>query len=488
VRAHLMPARSRNLSSILSPAGLLAESRLTASRIVLAMVSVIALLGVLAYVDQQHETQAALADFAAEQVMIARAATSALGQSDATPTSLPPGTASDPFTEIASRLRALEQPSRVLVFLGRPGETIARSLDGEPVHSEPLQSLFRAVASAQPWVRLSHEESEEVGLPPRTSVAGIAELHYLAATPWHVVIVASARHERDREERGLWRTALGFVLASATVIVFGALALRIQRKELDLARELVFAEQLRERDEKLVRADKLATLGAMAMGIAHQLATPLGVIVARADRLASRVEGDDKAVRAVKIISEQADRIHVIVRSFLQVARGGPPALEHVEPRALVEATMDLVSHRFADANVHLSSSIEESCPTIACDPRLFEQALVNLLLNACDACSSGGNVSLSVRVVSPVAGAVPGAKIVSFAVDDDGVGISPEVRARATEPFFTTKPPDTGTGLGLAIAQEIAHHHAGELHLEPRPAGGTRATLEVPALGEAAT
>ncbi len=443
------------------------RGRLSASQIVLAMVSMIALLGVLAYVDQEHEIQAALEDFASEQVMIARAATSALG----TPVVAAP--ASDPFAEIASRLRALEQPSRVLVFLGRPGETIARTLDGAPVRSGPVESLFQVSSSAQPWIRLSHEEAAVVGLPPRTAIAGIAELRYRNVEPWHVIIVASARHERDREERGLRRTALGFLLASATVIVFGSLALRMQRKELDLARELVFAEKLREKDEKLVRADKLATLGAMATGIAHQVATPLGVIVARADRLAGRVEEDEKAARAVKIISEQADRIHVIIRSFLQLARGAAPALEHVEARTLVEATTDLVAHRFADAGVELTSSADDSCPPIACDPRLFEQALVNLLLNACDACSTGGHVSLAARVTG---------KHVSFVVEDDGVGISPEVLARATEPFFTTKAPGAGTGLGLAIAHEIVHHHGGELHLEPRAGGGTRARLDVPA------
>ncbi len=73
---------------------------------------------------------------------------------------------------------------------------------------------------------------------------------------------------------------------------------------------------------------------------------------------------------------------------------------------------------------------------------------------------------------------------MVCFAVEDDGIGITEAVRARATEPFFTTKNEGAGTGLGLAIAAEIVHHHGGELHLEPRAGKGTRATLEVPALG----
>ncbi len=459
------------LPSLFSPPRALVEGRLTASRIVAAMVSVIVLLGVLAYVDQEHETEAALADFAAEQVMIARAATSAIG--------LDPGTgapAGDAFREIASRLRTLEQPTKVCVLVAPPGTTDLLSLDGAPVRSAPIERLL-ATPAAGSWVRLDHPESEQIGLTPRTSVAGVAELPSATGSPWRVIVVASARHERDRLERGLRRTALGFLFASATVIVFGTLALRIQRKEINLAQELAFAEKLREKDERLVRADKLATLGAMATGIAHQVATPLAVIVARTDRLARRVLQDDKASHAVKVIGEQAERIHVIIRSFLRIARGGSPSLEHVDPRAVVEATMELVLHRFTDAGVHLTASLGETCPPIACDPRLFEQALVNLLLNACDACTAGGSVVVSARP-----GETPSS--VCFAVEDDGIGIAEDVRARAAEPFFTTKNEDAGTGLGLAIASEIAHHHGGELHLEPRATGGTRATLVVPAVG----
>jgi two-component system sensor histidine kinase AtoS len=100
----------------------------------------------------------------------------------------------------------------------------------------------------------------------------------------------------------------------------------------------------------------------------------------------------------------------------------------------------------------------------------MFEQVLVNLLLNACEACKPGGSAELSVRTED---------KRVVFSVEDDGVGIGEEAAARATEPFFTTKP--EGTGLGLAITNEIVHHHSGSLVLRARPTGGTQATVELP-------
>jgi signal transduction histidine kinase len=106
----------------------------------------------------------------------------------------------------------------------------------------------------------------------------------------------------------------------------------------------------------------------------------------------------------------------------------------------------------------------------------LFEQVLVNLLLNACDACEEGGAVSLRVGVDEACAH-------VEFVVTDDGVGISSDAAERVTEPFFTTKPEGKGTGLGLAIANEIVKHHFGSLRLGPRADGrGTRASVELPA------
>jgi signal transduction histidine kinase len=111
----------------------------------------------------------------------------------------------------------------------------------------------------------------------------------------------------------------------------------------------------------------------------------------------------------------------------------------------------------------------------VACDPRLFEQVLVNLLLNACDACEPGCQVELAVRA--------DGEKL-TFVVTDNGAGITKEAASRATEPFFTTKPQGQGTGLGLAIANEIVKHHHGQLTLAPRDhARGTCATVEMPVL-----
>jgi signal transduction histidine kinase len=136
-----------------------------------------------------------------------------------------------------------------------------------------------------------------------------------------------------------------------------------------------------------------------------------------------------------------------------------------------------LVEHRFERATVRLDLRVGTGIAKVACDARLLEQVLVNLLLNACDACGEGGRVELSVE---------GDGQRVSFTVTDDGIGISPDVAVRATEPFFTTKPAGEGTGLGLAIANEIVKHHCGSLTLGPGIGGqGTRVTVELPAINE---
>jgi signal transduction histidine kinase len=131
-----------------------------------------------------------------------------------------------------------------------------------------------------------------------------------------------------------------------------------------------------------------------------------------------------------------------------------------------------MVEHRFDAAQVKLEVAMD--CEgSVSGDPRLLDQALVNLLLNACDASHAGQTVHMHAEVSNAR---------VCFCVEDEGSGISADVAARATEPFFTTKAPGAGTGLGLAIVNEIAKHHQGRFVIAPRAGGGTEARLELPA------
>jgi two-component system, NtrC family, sensor kinase len=416
----------------------------------------------LAYWSEERESVAALDDFAREQATLAVSIAGALHE-ELKLRQTAPLTQPERLLAVA---RTIERAGAVRVLLALPGQRDLVSSAGSRLSSAALAAAARAGVSS---LRLSRSQAQALGLPLRTAAAGLHSFD-TAAGRWTVVVIATAQAERDRELRARWRLVLGLAVVSMIVLGFGGLAMRKQRKQLELAHELALRTLQSKRDERLIRADKLATMGALATGIAHEVSTPLGVILGRAEQLLPR-QPDERSRRSVETIAAQIERIHAVIRGFLALARGSRPLTDHCDPAVLARNAIDLVEHRFEKAGVLLSTDVAPELSHVSCEPRLFEQVLVNLLLNACDACHAGGTVALCVR----------GDHLrVAFVVTDDGIGISPDAAERVTEPFFTTKP--EGTGLGLAIANEIVKHHCGTLTLSSRPNGpGTRAAVELP-------
>jgi two-component system NtrC family sensor kinase len=447
--------------------------------LIASMLAAIAVATGLAWWDEQREAQAALRDLEVEQSTLA---SSLAGSLEARLIAVEregvgrEGKAHDPALDpgagaggLLDRGQAIERAGELTILLSLPGQSSFRAMDGRELSSPPLRdALDRGLSS----LRLGRPQSAQLGLPARTAMAGLARVDAGPLGRWGVVAVASAARERDREKRAERRLVLGVVVVAGLVVAFGGAALRKQRQELELARELAVARAQRVRDEALARAARIATTGTFAMGIAHEVSSPLGVIVGRAEQLLGRVQGDARAARGAQVILEQAQRIEQIVRRFLDMARGGPPVLEQAGPGEVAVAAAGAVEHRFVTASVSLATTIPAQVSAVRCDRALLEHALVNLLLNACDACGAGGRVELAVRCE---------ADHVAFVVTDDGVGITQEHAARAAEPFFTTKPEGSGTGLGLAIASEIAKGHRGELTIAPHGPRGTRACIEIP-------
>ena len=419
-----------------------------------AMIAAVAIVGVTLYLDARREASAALADFADEQATLAEAVATKLGDAP-----------------MSMAIAEIEEPGTVFVLVGDANGALQRP-DGGAVASDVLTD---AIAHGDRTVRLSRPQAAAVGLPARTAVAGIAR----TGNGRPVAVIATASRVRDREIRAQNRLLLGIVLAALLVGGFGGIAARIQRKELMLERELLVAQTAKESEDRLARADKLATMGAFATGIAHEIATPLGVIAARAEMLTPRTNTDEAlkaSSRAAQAIMEQTEKIRGIIRSFLALARGEAPVGARLSPRDLLGSATRMVEHRFAAAGIGLDVEASADVPAVFGEPRLLEQALVNLLLNACDASKPGQRVR---------AGLDADAQMVCFRIEDLGAGMEPEALRHATEPFFTTKAAGKGTGLGLAIANEIAKHHQGRLVIGPREGGGTEARLELPIAGE---
>ncbi|MGQ0505931.1 MAG: sensor histidine kinase, partial [Myxococcaceae bacterium] len=253
------------------------------------------------------------------------------------------------------------------------------------------------------------------------------------------------------------------------------------------ARSLLVIEDLSDiqsLEAQLVRAEKLATVGALAAGIAHEIGTPLGVVRGRAEYLLGKLGEAHPHQGNLATIIKEIDRVTRTIRQLLDFARVTPATIRPVPVAATAHAVIELLRFETERRKVSVVVSASDLLPPLAADPDQFQQVLVNLVMNACDACESGGRVVLGARGVDQTASS--GWSRIRIEVTDDGRGIPEEDRARVFDPFFTTKKRGQGTGLGLSIAAQIVRNHGAQIELESEPNQGTRVTLLWPAAVEA--
>lgn len=217
--------------------------------------------------------------------------------------------------------------------------------------------------------------------------------------------------------------------------------------------------------------EKMAAIGGMARGIAHELGAPLSVIDGRARRLQRSDNLDIQQQQQLAGIRSQVARLTRTVRQLLDYCR--PAALQHrsLQPSQLLHSVLEALRPEADMISRHLQlESATSDLPRLQADAGRLELALLNLTRNALQAASSQVVISSSVSAQS-----------VCFHIEDDGPGLPDEPVAKLLEPFYTTKSSGEGTGLGLAIVQAVAEEHGGSLHLERSALGGCRATLCLP-------
>ena len=356
---------------------------------------------------------------------------------------------------------------RLLLWIG--GGPGLRTLQGQAVD---LPRIALAAEQGQTGAQLELEEAARLGLPSDPAMAGLARVQTRRLGEWTIIVVSSAQHQRESEERGALRLIGGVGLVGLVVLGFGLVVFREQRREFALQRELAREEMRARQEEYLAREGRAATVLTFAAGLAHEVATPLGVIGMRAEQLCAHAE-EDRDRRAARAVSEQVQRISESMQRFLTIARGGAPRRERFAAIEVIAETVARVQHRFDRAGVPLRTVVHGAPPLLHGDARLLEHALANLLVNACDASLAGAEVLVT---------ATYDADELRIEVCDRGSGMDPAQAARAIEPFVSTKPEGEGNGLGLAIASEVMRMHRGSLSLEPRLGGGTCAVLRLPA------
>jgi signal transduction histidine kinase len=243
---------------------------------------------------------------------------------------------------------------------------------------------------------------------------------------------------------------------------------------------------LRALETQLLRAEKFATVGVLAAGIAHEIGTPLGVVRGRAEYVLGKLGAVHPQAPGVGVIIEQIDRVSRTIRQLLDFSRLQPAAVRPVSLGPLLRDVSELLRLEAERRQVRLEWELPEGVPAIAADPDQLQQVLVNLALNACDACSAGGRVRLTAAALDGTASGAWG--LVAITVRDDGCGIPPESLNQVFDPFFTTKKRGQGTGLGLTVVAHVVRNHGGRVELESEPGRGTCVTVLWPAAAPSAT
>ncbi|MCK8503459.1 two-component system sensor histidine kinase NtrB [Myxococcus fulvus] len=241
---------------------------------------------------------------------------------------------------------------------------------------------------------------------------------------------------------------------------------------------------LRALEGQLLRAEKLATVGVLAAGIAHEIGTPLGIIRGRAEYVQDKLGPEHPQAPGVGAIVEQIDRVSRTIRQLLDFSRLQPAESRAVTLGPLVRGVQELLRVEAERRHVDLRLDVSQPLPPLAADADQLQQVLVNLLLNACDACEPGGQVRLT---ATPGEADTSGAwGHVCITIEDDGCGIAPRHLHQVFDPFFTTKKRGLGTGLGLTMVAHIVRNHGGRIELDSAPGQGTRVMLQWPAAAPA--
>ncbi len=246
------------------------------------------------------------------------------------------------------------------------------------------------------------------------------------------------------------------------------------------------ATKARERDDQLIHSQKMAALGELSSGIAHEINTPLGIIGQEAELLRmladgasfAEVPGREELKERLEQIAIQVDRCGEITHQLLTFARKTQAVLQAVNLGDLVEDMVRLVEHEAKYQNVAIVRDYQDQGSTVPTDPSLVRQVVLNLLQNAVQAVESDGTVTVTTRVSDGWA---------EIRVSDTGPGISPENMNRIFDPFFTTKPPGKGTGLGLSICMKIIQRLGGRILVQSESGQGTEFTVQLPENGAAA-
>jgi len=242
----------------------------------------------------------------------------------------------------------------------------------------------------------------------------------------------------------------------------------------DLREHLKMRRELENSQLQLLQAEKIASLGRLSAGVAHEINNPLAGILIYAEILKRELEENTGAQENLEVIIDQTVRCQQIVNRLLEFSRQSLGQRTLFDLNEIITRCVDLIGHQPLFHDIAITRGLDPGLPQIIGDPGQLQQVFTNLLLNAADAMNGQGQITINSRPASGGDGVV-----VTFA--DSGPGIPLEIKDKIFEPFFTTKPPGKGTGLGLSIVFGVLQRHGGSIEVDNRPERGTIFTVKLP-------
>ncbi|MBI2368856.1 MAG: RsbRD N-terminal domain-containing protein [Deltaproteobacteria bacterium] len=260
-----------------------------------------------------------------------------------------------------------------------------------------------------------------------------------------------------------------------------------QELEVAKAREQSAARARAEAEARYLQmmrqSEKLAVLGTLTASLAHEVGTPLNIILGRAEQNLAEIDPDCQRAQNLRIIFEQVERITQLVKRLLDFTRAHKPARQPLDVNEVVRRTMTLLDWRTREGRAVVKLELAEDLPPVLGEGNDLEQVLVNLVMNGLQAMSEGGCLTIRTERAGH-----DGRGWVIATVQDTGCGIPAEHLAQIFDPFFTTKGRGEGTGLGLAIARNIVQELGGTIAVASTPGEGSSFQVRLPAAERAGT
>jgi len=232
--------------------------------------------------------------------------------------------------------------------------------------------------------------------------------------------------------------------------------------------------KLKSLQNQLIHSEKLACIGRLAAGVAHEINNPLTGILTFAYLLLSEMAEDNPRREDLKVIVEEAERCRTITQNLLEFARENQPKKKIVNINTIVEKTLSIVEKQASFQNIKIIKELDPNIPSLLLDLNQIEQVFMNIVLNAQEAMPQGGFLTVSSNLSKD-------GKFVEVKVTDTGCGIPEKNLEKIFEPFFTTKKAGKGTGLGLAISYGIIKNHGGDISVFSKEGRGTTVLIKLP-------